>query len=65
MALIGRLKRVAKDRQSVHREVEAAVSVLSAGDGKRYIQIDHRRFQRPSPRRRGQSNHSVQPRFGV
>lgn len=40
MALIGRLNRVTKDRQSVHGEVEACVSVLRANDGLRYIQID-------------------------
>jgi hypothetical protein len=58
MALIGRLNKVKKDRQAVHREVEASVSVLNARDGNRYIQIDT--VGSPDRARAGNVNQTIQ-----
>ena len=58
MALIARLSKVTKDRQSVHSEVEATVSVLTAAGGRRYIQIDT--VGSPDRARAGRVNQTIQ-----
>jgi hypothetical protein len=58
MALITRLTRLTKARQSIHDEVEGAVSVLNAGDEWKYIQIDT--FGSPERAKAGEVNQSIQ-----
>jgi hypothetical protein len=40
MALVSNLKRITKDRQSVHSEVECAYSIFTAEDGQKYVQLE-------------------------
>jgi hypothetical protein len=58
MALIGRLNQVTKDRQSAHSEVEATVGMVTARNGRRYIQIDT--VGAPDRARAGQINQTIQ-----
>lgn len=58
MALITKLNHLTKDRQSIHREVEAAVCILNANNGEKYIQIDT--FGSHERARAGEVNQSIQ-----
>jgi hypothetical protein len=40
MALITELKKITKDRQTVHGSVECAYSVFDGSDGQRYLQSE-------------------------
>jgi hypothetical protein len=58
MALVRKLVKATKERQSVHGEVECSYSVVSDSRGQKYLQLET--FGSPSRKLTGKTSQSIQ-----